>query len=237
MEDPHLREATASQGLTIEEEYNMQMSWREDMDKLTFIACIPLDNGLVDGAGGGIIAAGIDDPPERMIGDVNLYFFEGSDAEDEEDDDDDEDDLEDEESSSPPTATSPRLINGELEVMIALPRNQGRGLGKATLLLFLAYILRNLDNVVLGLRRPDEPVPPRLCSLRAKISQRNRRSLGLFEGLGFKRRRGGRVNYFGEYELGVGGVEGGLEEFRAAVDDLLLRNGMGGWKEMRYVRE
>ncbi|KAH7915638.1 GNAT domain-containing protein [Hygrophoropsis aurantiaca] len=37
MTDPVLRELTASEPLTLEEEYEMQKKWRDDPDKLTFI--------------------------------------------------------------------------------------------------------------------------------------------------------------------------------------------------------
>lgn len=45
----------------------MQQSWRDDHDKLTFIACLPSsdDEELV---------AGICDAPDRMVGDVNLFL-------------------------------------------------------------------------------------------------------------------------------------------------------------------
>lgn len=55
MKDPWLREMTASEPLSLEEEFAMQKSWREDDDKLTFIV---LDKGR----------------GEAMAGDVNLFL-------------------------------------------------------------------------------------------------------------------------------------------------------------------
>ena len=58
MGDPWLQEMTASEPLSLAEEYAMCTSWQEDADKLTFI--------ILDSAAG----TGV----EAMVGDVNLFF-------------------------------------------------------------------------------------------------------------------------------------------------------------------
>uniref|UniRef100_A0A0M3HUT0 N-acetyltransferase domain-containing protein n=1 Tax=Ascaris lumbricoides TaxID=6252 RepID=A0A0M3HUT0_ASCLU len=64
MEDAELRQQTASDRLTLEQEYEMQRSWREDDDKCTFII---LSRALID--------EGYDEL-SSMIGDVNLFLYE-----------------------------------------------------------------------------------------------------------------------------------------------------------------
>lgn len=60
MQDPYILEMTASEPLSLEEEYEMQQSWAEDPKKATFIVVRP--NG------------GSDSSTEELIGDVNLFF-------------------------------------------------------------------------------------------------------------------------------------------------------------------
>ncbi|OAX37609.1 hypothetical protein K503DRAFT_693060 [Rhizopogon vinicolor AM-OR11-026] len=60
MSDPVLRQLTASDPLTLDEEYDMQKKWQDDPDKLTFI----------------ILARGNDEDlsANRMAGDINLFL-------------------------------------------------------------------------------------------------------------------------------------------------------------------
>ncbi|KAL6999938.1 GCN5-related N-acetyltransferase 9 [Sarracenia purpurea var. burkii] len=66
MQDPTLLEATGSEPLTLDEEYQMQLSWTQDPQKQTFIV---LDKELVVGEfihGHAHV--------EAMVGDVNIYM-------------------------------------------------------------------------------------------------------------------------------------------------------------------
>lgn len=62
MKDPYILEMTASEPLTIEEEYEMQLSWRDDPKKCTFIV---LKRESFEEKS---------DSKLRMIGDVNLFL-------------------------------------------------------------------------------------------------------------------------------------------------------------------
>mmetsp|Transcript_76196 Transcript_76196/g.176777 ORF Transcript_76196/g.176777 Transcript_76196/m.176777 type:complete len:195 (-) Transcript_76196:80-664(-) len=66
MLDPELLELTGSEPLSLEEEFQMQASWHEDPDKLSFILldrALPGDPSLGDAGEGGALA-----------GDVNVFF-------------------------------------------------------------------------------------------------------------------------------------------------------------------
>eukprot|EP00128_Syssomonas_multiformis_P009653 Colp12_sorted_trinity150504_noHs@8271 len=62
MKSPFLQEATASEPLSIEEEYDMQQSWHDDPQKLTFIV---LDKDRFKD---------LVDDIDAMAGDVNIFF-------------------------------------------------------------------------------------------------------------------------------------------------------------------
>lgn len=69
MKDPYILEMTASEPLSIEEEYVMQESWRNDDKKLTFIV-------VADGEGADVnkVPSRLDFYQNNMAGDVNLFF-------------------------------------------------------------------------------------------------------------------------------------------------------------------
>lgn len=63
MTDPYLQEATASMPLSLDEEYAMQKSWRNDPKKCTFIILAIIGD-----------AADTTHEMENMVGDVNLFM-------------------------------------------------------------------------------------------------------------------------------------------------------------------
>ena len=211
MQDPALRAATASEPLTLHEEYAMRTSWRADHDKLTFIVCLPLQDP--QGGAAGTVRAAEDDGEARMVGDINLFLFAA---------DDDENDT-----SNTKDDPKSRGVVGELELMIATPIHQGRGLGRAAVVAFVSYVLENWSAIAAEYRYSDRTIPKetskplaRLEYLRAKIHETNSRSISLFQSLGFEGQ--GDANYFGEIELRW---HGGVEEVRR----------MRGWEEVRVL--
>ncbi|MCJ1397137.1 hypothetical protein MMC11_000329 [Xylographa trunciseda] len=176
MKDADLQEATASEPLSLEEEYAMQLNWRQDPDKLTFIVCLPT-------ASSSSLTAGYEDSPIRMLGDVNLFLT---------------------------TSDTQDSVIGEIELMIAVKSQQGHGYGRASLLAFLTYVAEHENGLLeefVKERMVEEGL--KLNELRVKIGEKNERSIGLFESVGFKRVEGGEEedgeNYFGEIELTIGG--------------------------------
>ncbi|KAJ6056263.1 hypothetical protein N7444_005361 [Penicillium canescens] len=182
MKDPEIQEATASEPLTLEEEYNMQLSWRTDADKLTFIVCRPTEEEPSQHQ----LQRESDGPP-NMVGDINLFLR-----------------IDDGEQGD-----SPPKILGEIELMIAEKNNRRRGFGRAALLMFMRYIVQYQGAILeefVGGGGVDVETVRKLRTgveveanetetatastlefdyLSVKIGKDNVRSLALFEGLDF----------------------------------------------------
>ncbi|XP_010557697.1 PREDICTED: N-acetyltransferase 9-like protein isoform X2 [Tarenaya hassleriana] len=133
MQDPALLQATGSEPLTLEQEYEMQVSWTQDPNKRTFIV---LDKDFVKGE----FSHG-DPGLEAMAGDVNIYMNDVDDS---------------------------KLA--EIEIMIADPKSRGKGIGKESVLIMMAYAVKKLE----------------IHTFRAKIGESNSASLSLFRKLGFE---------------------------------------------------
>lgn len=191
MEDEAVRAATASDRLTLQEEYENQESWREAADKLTFILCQPASGEDESKP----IVAGESDAPERMVGDINFFLTPF------------EEDEEEGEGQAKIESGGP-LYTGEVDVMIARLEHRRQGFGRAAVTAFLYYILQSQRDAILAeAANASDPLAPKLApssvpqlkQLVVKIQATNLASISLFLSLGFVQK--GDVNYFGEVEL------------------------------------
>uniref|UniRef100_A0A1I8INA9 N-acetyltransferase domain-containing protein n=2 Tax=Macrostomum lignano TaxID=282301 RepID=A0A1I8INA9_9PLAT len=167
MLQPDILEATASEPLSLEEEFEMQRSWRNSDDKLTFIV---LHRDTLESAMGSKVPASNKEsaslPWQRqpaaelaaMIGDVNSFLIPNISATEEDNQDNEE------------VVSEGREF--ELEVMIAEPAYRGRGLGREAVQCLIAYLSEALG------AQPGQ--------LLAKIGDDNLASQRLFTGPGLR---------------------------------------------------
>ncbi|KAH6867148.1 GNAT domain-containing protein [Alternaria rosae] len=209
MQDEELQRLTASEPLTLPEEYAMQSSWRRDADKLTFIICTSphTPEALSDVSIPVRVTRKIEDTPDRMIGDVNLFLYPSEDC----------DDGAGEQGKH---ETGKMDAVGELEIMIARPDARGKGLAKEALQAFIWYISTSLpailDEYAKGANDTDKPKS--LSYLRVRIDKDNIHSLSLFKTLGFS--QVSEPNYFGEVELRSEVVRHGINKATSLAKSL-----------------
>jgi RimJ/RimL family protein N-acetyltransferase len=210
MQDVDLQAATASEPLSMTEEYDMQRSWRTDNDKLTFIVCQSREPENASQT----VQGGQYDRPERMIGDINLFLFEPEDDEDEGE-------------QAPDSTNSSNGLVGEIELMIARKDLHRQGYGRAALLSFTAYILDTWAQIASEYSsKSDSQTPRSLQYLRVKINQSNERSIALFQSIGFVQTAAG-ANYFGEVEL----------RWQPSRSELETRKGWEESQQLQYVEK
>ena len=183
----------------------MQRSWRTDKDKLTFISCHcnPPSNEAED-----LHQQTQEEEINSMIGDVNLFV------------------LTNEEESGDVS------LVGELEIMIGLKSNTRRGLGRAALLVFMAYVSRHEEEILAEYFSVPREVAEtgRFDYYRVKIGETNMRSICLFESLGFKKTED-FPSFFGEFELRHGHLK--IEY----MDKMLEEREIEGYAEIPYESE
>ncbi|KAK0473524.1 GNAT domain-containing protein [Armillaria luteobubalina] len=180
MENDELRSLTASDRLTLEEEFDMQRKWREDDDKLTFIILARHERDLLLDDKTNVM---LSDPRIRslpMAGDVNMFLNGAPEDEDE--------------------------FTAEVEIMIAEPDYRRGGLALEALQLMLQYATENKflteGSSVPTVFPTSSPLPVPPSSLVARIGDTNLPSIRLFEKLGFVITK--RIEVFSEVEMKLG---------------------------------
>lgn len=148
MTDPFLLQMTASEPLSLEEEYEMQTSWREDPKKCTFIVLVKDNTATEDGKLAGD-SNGDDEEISRMAGDVNLFLsFEERVAFNQEIPVDSNADIMTESSPATGEESQTQTLVAEIDIMIAEPLYRGKGFGKEAVLMMLWY-----GSTVLGIKK------------------------------------------------------------------------------------
>ena len=181
MQDPALLEATGSEPLTLDEEYEMQNSWRDDETKCTFIV---LARSLLKDVDVNETTVGHDFIQKSigaMVGDVNLFLSEEDDGEDEEQGDNNQllngsttrlgQDMSRHRTTSTNNVKRPRHLQAELDIMVAEKSARSQGVGSEACCLMMLYGATHLS-----IRR-----------FFCKINESNEASLCLFrDKLGFQ---------------------------------------------------
>ncbi|KAF8996135.1 GNAT domain-containing protein [Cyathus striatus] len=189
-----LRTLTASDPLTLDQEYEMQQKWQTDEDKLTFII---LAHDSPDGerlsASEHILPTDSRLSKMSMVGDVNLFlkgtppYAQGHDVKPSPNGHNSDEEEEEE-------------FEAEVEIMIAEPSYRRKGLAQDALHLMLTYATGQPDAFGFSPASPiDSPLNLLPETLVTRISQTNEPSIRLFEKLGFKITK--TVEVFQEVEM------------------------------------
>lgn len=140
----------------MEEEVEMQQTWKDDDDKCTFILlskekCAQHLHVYEDKY---LPPTFITSTLHSMIGDVNLFLSEVDDSEDEDD-----------ENKNNAICTNVKRKQAELDIMIAEPDQRGKGIGKEAVCLMMLYGAQHLN----------------ISRFFVKIKEENQASHNLFE--------------------------------------------------------
>ena len=138
MQSPDLLEATGSEPLSLQEEYEMQQSWRDDPSKCTFIVLAKekCDMGttmehLDSQEDNDFVNRNLD----AMVGDVNLFLSEQ----------DSEDVSDEQEGFSTTDENENEKMQAEVDIMIAERWGQRKGIGKEATSLMIQYATSHLN--------------------------------------------------------------------------------------------
>ncbi|SPC65145.1 related to N-acetyltransferase [Ustilago sp. UG-2017b] len=192
MKDPLIQEQTASEPLSLEEEYEMQQSWAVDEDKLTFIILALPEMTSSKGEASSIEVCKAQDlvSKSKMVGDVNIFFNARH------------EDEEDEEVDKTEGNGAKQRSNAECEIMIAEHSYRRQGIAREALQMMFAFVTTRPTPVAQAssdtgqsnaaeLAKSNDAIhctlPIPLDWLTCKISLSNTPSIQLFESLGFTR--------------------------------------------------
>jgi hypothetical protein len=165
MKDPDLLDATGSEPLSLEEEVDMQQSWRDDETKCTFIVhakelCHFSGKGdMEDAATNSFLEFRVKEHLDAMIGDVNLFLSEMDDDENDEN-----------KADKPEDPSQSLLLQAEIDIMIAEKEHRGKGLGRSATCAMMLYGASKLG----------------ICRFFCKINEDNEASISLFKSIGFR---------------------------------------------------
>ncbi|PWN50960.1 hypothetical protein IE53DRAFT_386721 [Violaceomyces palustris] len=210
MKDSEIQQMTASEPLSLEEEYEMQRSWQVDEDKLTFIVFARKENEISPPA----VPESAEEALEgsQMIGDVNIFFNKAGEEEEEEG----------QGASTEEPSLSERL-DAECEVMIAEATYRRKGLARQALEVLIQYVTddptpspsvqpdsacsedEEVPSPPIGRRQALLPIPSDW--LTCKISLANKASINLFTSLGFEKSKVSEVWKEVEMRRRAGGVQ------------------------------